>query len=160
MKRDKWCDTHCKGELICNIMQNILNKARSYTSSSTIYCRGGVVFLFFYTKLTVYTSVVFCFFLSLAITSWETKVQARTTRKAWNLLSPVVPDVLEKVEGLLQTVGLIVLSDHHIVTATGHHKDDGRYIYRWGRKEKIRKRFTSSRANGCDISYGDQEEET
>lgn len=41
---------------------------------------------------------------------------------------PVVPDVLEEVEGLLQAVGVIVLSDHHVVAATGHHEDDGRYV--------------------------------
>uniref|UniRef100_A0A3B5Q3Q4 Uncharacterized protein n=1 Tax=Xiphophorus maculatus TaxID=8083 RepID=A0A3B5Q3Q4_XIPMA len=29
-----------------------------------------------------------------------------------------------------QSIGLIVLSDHHVVTATGHYKDDGRHIYK------------------------------
>ena len=41
---------------------------------------------------------------------------------------PIVPDVLEEIEGLLQPVCMIVFSDHHVVTATGHHKDNGRHI--------------------------------
>lgn len=43
---------------------------------------------------------------------------------------PVVPDVLEEVEGLLQPVGLIVFPDHHVVAATGYHKDNGCHIWR------------------------------
>uniref|UniRef100_A0A8C7F9T3 SWIM-type domain-containing protein n=1 Tax=Oncorhynchus kisutch TaxID=8019 RepID=A0A8C7F9T3_ONCKI len=34
--------------------------------------------------------------------------------------------VLEEVEGLLQSVGLIVFPDHHIVAAAGHHEYNGR----------------------------------
>lgn len=54
------------------------------------------------------------------------------------LCSPVVPDVLEQVEGLLQAVGLIVLPDHHVVAATGHHEDDGCYICVRERQPEIR----------------------
>uniref|UniRef100_A0A665SWH7 Uncharacterized protein n=1 Tax=Echeneis naucrates TaxID=173247 RepID=A0A665SWH7_ECHNA len=37
-------------------------------------------------------------------------------------------DVLEKVKSFLQSVGLIVLSDHHVVAATRHHEDDSCHI--------------------------------
>lgn len=44
---------------------------------------------------------------------------------------PIVPYVLEQVECLLQTVGLIIFSDDHIVAAAGHHKYNGSHIYRY-----------------------------
>lgn len=43
-------------------------------------------------------------------------------------VSPIVPDVFKEIQCFLQAVGVIVLSDHHIITATGHHKDDRCYI--------------------------------
>lgn len=41
---------------------------------------------------------------------------------------PVVPDVLEQVEGFLKSVGLIVFSDHHVIATARYHEDDGRHI--------------------------------
>lgn len=41
---------------------------------------------------------------------------------------PVVPDVLEQVEGFLKSVGLIVFSDHHVIAAARYHEDDGCHI--------------------------------
>lgn len=46
---------------------------------------------------------------------------------------PVIPDVLEQVKCLLESVGLIVLSEHHVITAAGYHENDGCHIY--NRKE-------------------------
>lgn len=40
----------------------------------------------------------------------------------------VVPDALEEVQRLLQTVGLVVLADDHVVAAAGHHEDDGSHV--------------------------------
>uniref|UniRef100_A0A8C7P234 Uncharacterized protein n=1 Tax=Oncorhynchus mykiss TaxID=8022 RepID=A0A8C7P234_ONCMY len=45
--------------------------------------------------------------------------------------------VLEEVEGLLQSVGLIVFPDHHVVAAAGHHKYNGRHIWRDRQGERI-----------------------
>uniref|UniRef100_A0A8C8J8N4 Uncharacterized protein n=1 Tax=Oncorhynchus tshawytscha TaxID=74940 RepID=A0A8C8J8N4_ONCTS len=50
---------------------------------------------------------------------------------------PVVPDVLEEVEGLLQSVGLIVFPDHHVVAAAGHHEYNGRHVWRDRQRERI-----------------------
>ncbi len=41
---------------------------------------------------------------------------------------PVIPDVLEQVKCLLESVGLIVLSENHVITAAGYHENDGRHI--------------------------------
>lgn len=41
---------------------------------------------------------------------------------------PVIPDVLEQVKCLLESVGLIVLSEHHVITAAGYHENDGCHI--------------------------------
>lgn len=40
-------------------------------------------------------------------------------------MSPVVPDALEKVQGLPQAVGVVIFPDHHVVAAAGGHVDDG-----------------------------------
>uniref|UniRef100_A0A673Z1S5 Uncharacterized protein n=1 Tax=Salmo trutta TaxID=8032 RepID=A0A673Z1S5_SALTR len=45
--------------------------------------------------------------------------------------------VLEEVEGLLQSVGLIVFPDHHVVAAAGHHEYNGRHIWRDRQGERI-----------------------
>lgn len=47
---------------------------------------------------------------------------------------PVIPDVLEQVKCLLESVGLIVLSEHHVITAAGYHENDGGHVC--NRKEK------------------------
>lgn len=47
---------------------------------------------------------------------------------------PVIPDVLEQVKCLLESVGLIVLSEHHVITAAGYHENDGCHVCY--RKEK------------------------
>lgn len=48
----------------------------------------------------------------------------KQTLKGW----PVIPDVLEQVEGFLKSVGLIVFSDHHVIATARYHEDDGRHI--------------------------------
>lgn len=55
---------------------------------------------------------------------WFILKQALKGGQRW----PVVPDVLEQVEGFLKSVGLIVFSDHHVIATARYHKDDGRHI--------------------------------
>lgn len=56
----------------------------------------------------------------------DTKILVQTLKvgQRW----PVVPDVLEQVEGFLKSVGLIVFPDHHVIAAARYHKDDGCHI--------------------------------
>lgn len=55
---------------------------------------------------------------------WFNVKQAFKGGQRW----PVVPDVLEQVEGFLKSVGLIVFSDHHVIAAARYHEDDGCHI--------------------------------
>lgn len=53
-----------------------------------------------------------------------------------SLHTPVIPDALEEVQGLLQAVGLVVLPDDHVVAAAGHHEDDGSHIFSTRKQKK------------------------